>query len=111
MWAGTQRHDAKRGEGMADQVRVFVSHHHSVDEDAFTARLVADLETAGADVWVDTAGITSDDFIKRINEGLVGWHWLVLVMTPAALASPWVQREVNVALNEHTAGRMRGSSH
>jgi hypothetical protein len=29
-------------------------------------------------------------------------------MTPAALASPWVQREVNVALNELTAGRMRG---
>ena len=29
-------------------------------------------------------------------------------MTPAALASPWVQREVNAALNEHTAGRMLG---
>lgn len=35
---------------MADQARVFVSHHHSPAEDAFTARLVADLEAAGADV-------------------------------------------------------------
>ena len=26
---------------MADQVRVFVSHHHSPEEDTFTARLVA----------------------------------------------------------------------
>ena len=93
---------------MADQVRVFVSHHHSPEEDAFTARLVADLETAGADVWVDTAGITSDDFVKKISEGLAGRHWLVLVMTPEALKSPWVQREVNVALSEHTAGRMLG---
>jgi len=69
---------------------------------------VADLGAAEADVWVDTSGITSDDFIKKINEGLEGRHWLVLVMTPAALASPWVQREVNVALNEVTARRMRG---
>jgi len=93
---------------MADQVRVFVSHHHSPEEDAFTARLVADLEAAGADVWVDTSGITSDDFVKKISEGLAGRQWLVLVMTQAALASPWVQREVNAALNEHTAGRMLG---
>jgi formylglycine-generating enzyme required for sulfatase activity len=93
---------------MADQVRVFVSHHHSRKEDAFTARLVTDLEAAGADVWVDTAGIASDDFVKKINEGLADRQWLVLVMTPAAVTSPWVQREVNVALNEHTAGRMLG---
>jgi Sulfatase-modifying factor enzyme 1/TIR domain len=93
---------------MADQVRVFVSHHHSRKEDAFTARLVADLEVAGADVWVDTAGIASDDFVKKISEGLTGRQWLVLVMTPDAVASPWVQREVNAALNEHTAGCMLG---
>jgi hypothetical protein len=33
---------------MADQVRVFVSHHHSTEEDDSTARLVADLEVLGA---------------------------------------------------------------
>ena len=93
---------------MAEPVRVFVSHHHSRKEDAFTARLVTDLEAAGADVWVDTSGIASDDFVKKINEGLADRQWLVLVMTPEAVASPWVQREVNVALSEHTAGRMRG---
>jgi hypothetical protein len=41
--------------------------------------------------------ITSDDFIKKINEGLAGRQWLVLVMTPDALHSPWVQSEVNAA--------------
>jgi hypothetical protein len=89
-------------------VRVFVSHHHSAKEDAFTARLVADLRTMGADVWVDDEGITSDDFVRKISEGLAGRQWLVLVMTPDAVRSPWVQREVNTALNEVTAGRMRG---
>lgn len=57
---------------MPDPVRVFVSHHHSVDEDAFTARLVADLKATGADVWVDEEGITSGDFVHKINEGLAG---------------------------------------
>src|SRR5689334_16584479 len=96
------------GCSMAEKIGVFVSHHHSPEEDAFTARLVADLEAAGADVWVDTSGITSDDFVKKISEGLAGRKWLVLVMTPAAVTSPWVQREVNAAMNEHTAGRMLG---
>jgi formylglycine-generating enzyme required for sulfatase activity len=93
---------------MAESVRVFVSHHHSPEEDAFTARLVGDLEAAGADVWVDDARITSDDFIRKINEGLAGRQWLVLVMTPDALRSQWVQAEVNAALNQVRKGRMLG---
>ncbi len=60
------------------------------------------------DVWVDDARITSDDFIKKINEGLAGRQWLVLVMTPDALRSPWVQAEVNAALNQVRKGHMLG---
>ncbi len=92
----------------ANVARVFVSHHHSPDEDRFTARLVADLKAAGANVWVDDEGITSEDFVRKISEGLAGRQWLVLVMTPASVTSPWVQREVNTALNEVTARRMLG---
>jgi formylglycine-generating enzyme required for sulfatase activity len=90
------------------QVRVFVSHHHSPEEDAFTVRLVADLRTAGADVWVDTSGIQSGSFVAKISEGLAGRQWVVLVMTPEALASPWVRTEVEAGLNEFHAGRMLG---
>jgi basic membrane protein A len=85
-----------------------VSHHHSPDEDTFTARLVTDLKAAGADVWVDTKDISSGDFVERINAGLSDRHWLVLIMTPAALASNYVQAEVNAALNDQIGGRMRG---
>src|SRR6476646_7630994 len=91
---------------MADAVRIFVSHSH-VDE-LVTMKLVADLRTTGADVWVDSTEITSDDFVKRINEGLQGRQWLVLVMTPDALRSRWVQAEVNAALNQVRKGRMLG---
>ena len=84
---------------MAEKIGVFVSHHHSPKEDASTARLVADLEAAGADVWVDYQGIASGSFVQKINEGLSGRQWLVLVMTNAALRSQWVQDEVNAALH------------
>lgn len=93
---------------MADQVRVFVSHHHSPAEDSFTARLVAELKAAGADVWVDDQRIMSNNFVQKIGEGLEGRQWLVLVMTPQSVASPWVQNEVNTAISEQTAGRMLG---
>jgi hypothetical protein len=93
---------------MAENVGVFVSHHHSPKEDAATTRLVADLQAAGADVWVDTVGVSSGSFVQKINEGLSGRQWLVLVMTNAALRSQWVQNEVNAALHQVTIGRMRG---
>src|SRR5262249_26847662 len=42
------------------------------------------------------------------SEGLAGQQWLVLVMTPAALRSPPVRREVNAALHLLSSGRLRG---
>jgi Restriction endonuclease/TIR domain len=93
---------------MAGPVHVFVSHHHSAKEDAFTARLAADLVAAGADVWVDISGVPSGSFVAKISEGLAGRQWLVLVMTPASLASEWVRLEVDTAIAEHRAGRMLG---
>src|SRR5262249_37709507 len=77
-------------------------------EDASTARLVADLEAAGADVWVDYQGVASGSFVQKINEGLSGRQWLVLVMTNAGLGSRWVQGEVNAAVHQVNIGRMRG---
>jgi formylglycine-generating enzyme required for sulfatase activity len=93
---------------MAERVRVFVSHHRSPEEDAFSARLVADLEVAGAAVWVNARSSTAGAFIRKINEGLAGRQWLVLVMTPAALRLQWIQREVNVALRQVKGRRMLG---
>jgi hypothetical protein len=91
---------------MPDKVRVFVSHSHRDNE--FTARLVADLEAADADVWVDSQDIAYDDFVKKINEGLSGRQWLVLVMTPDALKSLWVHTEVNAAMTLVHKRLMRG---
>jgi formylglycine-generating enzyme required for sulfatase activity len=93
---------------MADQVRVFVSHHHSPEEDAFTTQLVADLQGAGATVWVDVADIHEGVFLERINTALASTEWLIVVFTPAALRSQPVSMEVNAAINLVWQRRMRG---
>jgi hypothetical protein len=90
----------------ASPPRIFVSHSHNGNR--FTARLVGDLRAAGADVWVDMTEIAYDDFLKRINEGLANRDWMILVMTPDALKSPWVQLEVNAALGRVVKRKMRG---
>lgn len=59
-------------------------------------------------MWVDNQRIKSDDFVKKINEGLAGRQWLVLVMTPDALRSEWVEAEVNAALHRLRQRRMSG---
>jgi len=93
---------------MPNPVCVFVSHHHSPKEDAFTARLVAELEAAGAQVWVDVAGVGAEDFQKRINQALATCEWFVLVLTPDAIASTWVEMEVHAAIRLKTQGLIRG---
>lgn len=87
------------------QPRIFVSHSHK-DED-FTQRLVDDLHEAGAEVWVDVAGITHGNFMQRIDEALEHCDWLVLVLTPNALASQYVKDEVYAALHRVKQGYMR----
>lgn len=85
--------------------RIFVSHSHK-DEDV-TQRLVTDLHRAGADVWVDVAGITHGNFVQRIDEALQTCEWMVLVLTPNAVSSHYVKDEVYTALHRVTQGYMR----
>lgn len=77
--------------------RIFVSHSHK--DDAFTQRLVDDLHRAGAQVWVDKAGIQHGNFMERIDEALAQSEWFVLVLTPNAVESPYVRQETYTALH------------
>lgn len=87
------------------QPRIFVSHSHK-DED-FTQRVVDDLHRAGAEVWVDVAGISHGNFMQHIDDALAHCDWLVLVLTPNAVASPYVKSEVYAALMRANQGFMR----
>ena len=79
------------------QPKIFVSYSHQ--DSAFTQHLVSDLQAAGAEVWYDVSGIDHGDFMQRIDEALRQCEWLVLVLTQAAIDSPYVRMEVSAALH------------
>lgn len=85
--------------------RIFVSHSHK--DDTLTKQLVGDLHAAGAEVWVDVAGIRHGNFMQRIDEALQWCNWAVLVLTPNAIVSEYVEEEVYTALHRVKQGYMR----
>jgi hypothetical protein len=57
---------------------------------------------------VECHGVNEGDFLDKINEALKQCQWLVLVLTPNAIASKWVKIEVNAAINCREKGLTRG---
>lgn len=86
------------------QPKVFLS--HSSKDAAFTDRLEADLKAAGATVFRVSAR-DSGDFVKRINDALAACDYVVLVLTKDALASDWVESEMNAAIRLARQGRIK----
>ncbi|HEY7833299.1 MAG TPA: SUMF1/EgtB/PvdO family nonheme iron enzyme [Ktedonobacterales bacterium] len=86
--------------------RIFVS--YSSQDRPSAQRLVTDLKAAGAEVWWDVSGIDEGDFIAKINDALRHCQWFVLVLTPNAIASQWVNDEMNAALNRRKQGFILG---
>jgi hypothetical protein len=91
---------------MPEPVKVFVSYANQ--DRLFAMRLVTDLKAGGAEVWWDVAGIDEGDFLRKIDEALQKCNWFVFVLTPNAIASTWVQREVYAAIHRSEQGFMKG---
>lgn len=85
--------------------RVFIS-HASADA-AFANHLADDLRRQGADCWLDSSHLGAGDFVARINAALAGRDQVILVLTPAAIQSQWVNREVSAAIVRENQGLMR----
>jgi hypothetical protein len=82
---------------MIEPPHVFISYSHS-DRD-FARRIAADLAGWGVRVWWDQWALRVGDSISRkIEEGITGAGWLVVVLSPDSVASAWVQRELSAAL-------------
>lgn len=83
---------------MDDAVRkVFISYAH---EDAALASEIAEkLKTTGVHVWIDQQEMApGDSFIGRMNEGIGGADYVLLLVSEASLVSQWVSREWMSAL-------------
>ena len=72
--------------------RIFVS--HSSADSTFAERLVSELRRAGAEAWIYEGDSTAGNIIARIDQMLAASDWLVLVLSPDAIASSYVQTEV-----------------
>src|SRR5262252_24077 len=87
--------------------RIFVS--HSPKDEGIARRLVKHLQDAGGDVWVDwdSASLSPDEFRQHIDKELSQSDWLVLVLSPDAIASRWIRTEVDAALLRVNQGSMQ----
>ena len=76
--------------------RIFLSHSHK--DNVFCERLVDFLIRAGADVWVDFKDLHTDkDMSEMIGQEIRGRPIFIVTLSPSAMKSPWVKREVGLA--------------
>jgi hypothetical protein len=85
--------------------RIFIS-HSSADKD-FVRRLFEDLRDLGHRPWLDEWEIkVGDCIVSSIQEGLESSDYIIVVLSPFAVSSGWVEREWKDAYwNEVTEGR------
>jgi hypothetical protein len=76
--------------------RLFVS--HASGDRTFVDSLVELFRTHYLDVWYSPRHIPAGFWEGSIRRGLAECDWLVVVLSPAALQSEWVRREVELAL-------------
>jgi hypothetical protein len=85
--------------------RIFLS--HSSEDKEFVRRLFEDLRTLGHSPWLDEWQIkVGDCIVSSIQDGLNSSDYIIVVLSPAAVASGWVEREWKDAYwTEVSAGR------
>jgi tetratricopeptide (TPR) repeat protein len=84
-------------EATPNQMRIFVSHSH--EDDNVCRALVTALRDAGADVWYDEQNLTSGRLGPTIERELRARPVFIVMLSPAALASQWVEDEARWAYN------------
>jgi hypothetical protein len=83
---------------------IFLSHNWH--DKPFARRLAADLSRLGVSVWVDEAEIQlGDSLIEKIRVGIDGTDFVAVILSPDSIQSPWVQHEIDVAMNQEIEGK------
>jgi len=78
---------------------------HDAHVKTFARQLAVDLSLAGANVWLDEGEIGAvDSLTRKIDEEKLIDAYLAIILTPDSVNSDWVQREVEIALNQEIAG-------
>ena len=78
-------------------MKVFISHSHT--DSALAARVSEALRDDGLEVWDSVADVLpGDNWAEKVAQALDESQAMVVLLTPAAVDSPYVRREMEYAL-------------
>jgi formylglycine-generating enzyme required for sulfatase activity len=82
---------------MSQVKQVFISYDR--EDTDFAHRLTKDLKELGMEVWIAPESILpGEDWVDAINRGLSESSHMATVLTPSALKSKWVKKEISTAI-------------
>ena len=88
---------------MEKQVSVFIS--YSSKDNEFAKKLAIGLQNANVSVWIDEGEIkVGESLIEKISNSIDEVDYLVVILSPASVASEWVKREVVFAFTQEIEG-------
>src|SRR5215471_18602573 len=83
---------------------IFLSHSNA--DKPFVRRLASDLRRAGVRIWLDEAELQiGDSLIEKIRGGIDDMDYVGAVLSTSSVKSKWVQRELDVAMNQEIEGK------
>jgi TIR domain len=86
--------------------RAFVS--HSTQDHPFVERFATDLRQNGVDAWYSGWEIKPGDSIRaKIDEGLEGCEYFIIVLSKSSISRPWVHSELDAATVRKLSGKVR----
>ena len=77
---------------------IFIS--HSGDND-WCRCFASELEDRGHDVWFDKSMRAGERWISKIEEEILNREIFMIILTPTAWSSKWVQTEYHLAIQKH----------
>jgi adenylate cyclase len=81
-------------------VRVFLSHNHQ-DREYVESQIREPLAARNVETWfAEQDIIPGDDYIRKIQDGLLKCDWMLVVVSAQSIGSDWVRAEVNTALRD-----------
>jgi hypothetical protein len=83
---------------------VFIS--HSWSDKPLARRLVETIRKFAIPVWLDGAEIKlGDSLIEKIRAGIDSVDYVLALLSKQAVASEWVKRELDIAMNQEIEGK------
>ncbi len=78
-------------------MKVFISHAHQ--DETLARKVAAVLEADGLEVWDGSEIVPGENWAEKISQALKESEAMVVLLTPDALRSNWVRREIEYALS------------